>query len=121
MAAVGFFIGLFETAPENGEAITEMAFPQAERSACARFPSPASRYVMVGVIAAAAALRWLAPQRTGHSAMPSCLTPCRQPIPRLKPQTAPEVTRDGLISDIHGSAQDQETPVESKAEQATAA
>lgn len=52
IAADDFFIGLFETALNTGEVITSVSFPQAERSAYAKFPNPASRYAMVGVFVA---------------------------------------------------------------------
>ncbi len=52
IAADDFFTGLFETALNTGEVITSVSFPQAERSAYAKFPNPASRYAMVGVFVA---------------------------------------------------------------------
>ena len=44
-----FFVGLFETALEEGEIITQVAFPVPDRAAYAKFPNPASRYATVGV------------------------------------------------------------------------
>ncbi len=51
IAADDFFTGLFETALAEGEVITAVAFPVPERAGYAKFPNPASRYAIVGVMA----------------------------------------------------------------------
>ena len=50
--ADGFFKGLFETALEDGELITSISFPKADKAGYMKFPNPASRYAMVGVFVA---------------------------------------------------------------------
>ncbi len=52
IAADDFFTGLFETALEDGEIITEISFPVPKRAGYAKFPNPASRYALVGVMVA---------------------------------------------------------------------
>jgi carbon-monoxide dehydrogenase medium subunit len=52
ISAEDYFQGMFATALEPGELITEVHFPLAERAAYAKFPNPASRYAMVGVFIA---------------------------------------------------------------------
>jgi carbon-monoxide dehydrogenase medium subunit len=52
IAADDFFQGMFTTALEPGEIITEVHFPIPERAAYQKFPNPASRYAMVGVFVA---------------------------------------------------------------------
>lgn len=47
-----FFKGLFETALEDGEIVTSITFPKPEKAGYAKFPNPASRYAMVGVMVA---------------------------------------------------------------------
>ncbi len=47
-----FFTDLFETALEDGEIITSVEFPIPARAAYAKFPNPASRYAIVGVMVA---------------------------------------------------------------------
>jgi len=47
-----FFKGLFETALEPGELIVKVSFPIPKRAAYAKLPNPASRYAVVGVMAA---------------------------------------------------------------------
>ena len=52
IAGDDFFIDLFETALEDGEIITSIEFPIPARAAYAKFPNPASRYAIVGVLVA---------------------------------------------------------------------
>ncbi len=47
-----FFRDLFETALESGELVTELRFPIPRRAAYRKFPNPASRYAVVGVMVA---------------------------------------------------------------------
>ena len=47
-----FFKGMFETALQDGEIVTAVSFPKPEKAGYAKFPNPASRYAMVGVMAA---------------------------------------------------------------------
>jgi aerobic carbon-monoxide dehydrogenase medium subunit len=47
-----YFTGMFETALEEGEIVTEVSFPVPEKAAYMKFPNPASRYAMVGVFIA---------------------------------------------------------------------
>lgn len=53
--ADAFFTGLFETALEPGEVITEIRFEAPEKSGYAKFANPASRYAMTGVFVAKSA------------------------------------------------------------------
>jgi carbon-monoxide dehydrogenase medium subunit len=52
ISADDYFQGMFTTALNPGELITEVQFPLAERAAYTKFPNPASRYAMVGVFVA---------------------------------------------------------------------
>jgi carbon-monoxide dehydrogenase medium subunit len=52
IAGDDFFTGLFETALEDDEIVTEVRFPKAERAGYAKFRNPASRYAIVGVMVA---------------------------------------------------------------------
>ncbi|QBX99785.1 xanthine dehydrogenase family protein subunit M [Rhodophyticola sp. CCM32] len=49
IAADAFFQGMFTTALEEGEIITEVRFPVAERASYQKFVQPASRFALVGV------------------------------------------------------------------------
>jgi len=50
--AQDFFTGLFETALEAGELITQASFPIPQKAAYMKFANPASRYALVGVFVA---------------------------------------------------------------------
>ena len=50
IAADDFFTGMFETALNDGEIIKSVTFPNATKAAYAKFPNPASRYALVGVM-----------------------------------------------------------------------
>jgi len=52
IAADDYFTGLFQTALAPDEIITGVSFPVPERAAYAKFPSPASKYAVVGVFVA---------------------------------------------------------------------
>ncbi|HSR73129.1 MAG TPA: carbon monoxide dehydrogenase, partial [Kiloniellales bacterium] len=49
-AADDFFTGMFETALEPGEIVTAVSFPVPDKAGYAKFPNPASRYAIVGVM-----------------------------------------------------------------------
>jgi len=52
IAADDFFLGMFETALDEGEIITQVKFPVPSKSAYAKFEQPASRFALVGVFVA---------------------------------------------------------------------
>ncbi len=52
IAADDFFTGMFETALNDDEVITSVGFPKPDKAAYAKFPNPASRYAIVGVMVA---------------------------------------------------------------------
>ena len=107
IAADDFFVDLFETALEPGEIITKVSFPLAERAGYAKFPNPASRYAMVGVMAAAlgngarvavtGAGACVFRQRAMEAALSGSFTP-----QALDGITVPVA---GLNGDIHASAE----------------
>lgn len=47
-----YFLGMFETALEADEIVQSVRFPAPKRAAYAKFPNPASRYAIVGVMVA---------------------------------------------------------------------
>jgi carbon-monoxide dehydrogenase medium subunit len=50
IAADDFFRGLFQTALDQDEIIVAVRFPRPQRAAYVKFPNPASRYAIVGVL-----------------------------------------------------------------------
>lgn len=57
IAADAFFTGLMETALEADEIVTAISFPIPETAAYLKFPNPASRYAVVGVMVARTAAK----------------------------------------------------------------
>ena len=102
-----FFTGMFETALEEGEIITEVSFPVPEKAAYMKFPNPASRYAMVGVFVAKTkagvrvAVTGAASSVFRQSAMEAALAKSFTPdaVANIK------VSPDNLNSDLHGSAE----------------
>jgi carbon-monoxide dehydrogenase medium subunit len=102
-----FFLGMFTTALEPGEILTEVRFPSVERAAYAKFANPASHYAMVGVfVAKTAAGARVAVTGAGqggvfrHTAMEQALDK------EFTPQALDgvETPLDLMNSDMHGSA-----------------
>jgi len=101
-----FFTGMYTTALEPGELIRAIEFRIPKRASYARFPNPASRYAMVGVLVAdlgsevRVAVTGAGPGVFRVAAFEAA----------LKRKFAPEaleglsVPADGLNSDLHGSA-----------------
>lgn len=102
-----FFSGMFETALEEGEILTEISFPIPEKAAYMKFPNPASRFAMVGVFVAKTkagvrvAVTGAASCVFRESAMEAALTKSFTPdaVANIK------VSPSNLNSDIHGSAE----------------
>lgn len=107
IAADTFFKGMFETALKPGELITRVRFPAPRKAAYMKFPNPASRYAMVGVMVAVTesgvrvAVTGAGPcvfrATEFEKALAGGLDPKRLDGLAVKP--------DGLNSDIHGSAE----------------
>ena len=107
IAADDFFKGLFETALAEGELITGISFPKAEKAAYVKFPNPASRYAMVGVFVAktAAGVRVAV---TGAGATVFRVKAMEEALSKNFSSAAIKdikIPADGLNSDIHGSAE----------------
>jgi carbon-monoxide dehydrogenase medium subunit len=107
IAADDFFTGMFSTALEEGEIITEIAFPVPKRGGYMKFANPASRYAMVGV--------FVAETKNGVRVAVTGAAPCVFRVPEMEVALARNFTPDavasiaisseGLNSDIHGSAE----------------
>lgn len=52
IAADDYFLGMFETALEEGEIVTALKFPIPQKAAYAKFVQPASRFALVGAFVA---------------------------------------------------------------------
>jgi len=107
IAADDYFKGLFETALADDELIVSVSFPIPKRAAYQKFPQPASRYAMVGVM--------VAETDSGIRVGVTGAGPCAFRVPAMEkalgakfaPDSVANITipADGLNSDIHGSAE----------------
>lgn len=108
IAADDYFLGMFETALEEGEIVTAVKFPIPQKAAYAKFVQPASRFALVGAFVAQFAdgvrvaitgasnngvFRW--PE--AEAALSASFTP-----EALKGLT---LLADDMIADLHGSAE----------------
>ena len=106
IAGDDFFTGMFETALDDGELVTEVRFPRADRAAYYKFKNPASRFAIVGVFVA----------RTGGGVRVAVTGagPCVFRVGEMEEALAADfssdairdvrIPEDGLNSDIHAQA-----------------
>ncbi len=107
IAADDFFIALFETALEEGEIITEVSFPTPNKAGYSKFPNPASRYAIVGVM--------VAKTKDGARVAVTGAGGCAFRVPEMEQALASKWSPDSvanisvsatdLNSDIHASAE----------------
>jgi carbon-monoxide dehydrogenase medium subunit len=102
-----FFKGMFETALEPGEIITQVSFPVPKRAAYVKFKNPASRFAIVGVFVADTG----SGVRVAVTGAGSSVFRQSEMEKALGAKFAPEsvasvkVKADGLNSDLHASAE----------------
>ncbi|KFB11228.1 FAD binding domain-containing protein [Nitratireductor basaltis] len=124
ISADEFFVGLFETALEEDEVITAISFELPEKAGYAKFPNPASRYALTGVFVAKGngGLRVTATGagedgvfRVGaiEEALGSSFS--EDALQNVS------VSSDGLMSDIHASAEYRANLIKVMAKRAVAA
>ena len=98
---------MFETALKPGEIITAVSFPIPQKAGYAKFPNPASRYAMVGVMVAKSAQG----VRVAVTGAAPCVFRSQEMEAALAKNWSPsaldaiKVPAKGLNSDIHGSAE----------------
>ena len=101
-----FFKGLYETALEPGELITQVTFPAPKRAAYMKFKNPASRFALVGVFVADFGNGNV---RVGVTGAGACAFRQTEMEKALAQKFAPEsvanikVKPDGLNNDLHAS------------------
>jgi carbon-monoxide dehydrogenase medium subunit len=101
-----FFKGLYETALEPGELITQVSFPAPKRAAYMKFKNPASRFALVGVFVAdfgggnvRVGITGAGPSAFRQSEMEKALSS------KFAPESVAniKVKPDGLNNDLHAS------------------
>src|ERR1700743_1464361 len=108
ISADDFFQGLFTTALEDGEIITQVAFPVPAKAGYAKMRHPASRFALTGVFVARTKAGDVRVAATGASQSGVMRVPAIEAA--LKPNGSPgaldsiKISADGLLTDIHGSA-----------------
>jgi carbon-monoxide dehydrogenase medium subunit len=108
IAADDFFKGLFATALDDGEIITQVAFPTPAKAGYSKFPHPASRFALTGVFVVKTKAGDVRAAATGASQNGVMRVPSIEAA--LKANWSPSaldgvrISADGLMSDIHGSS-----------------
>jgi carbon-monoxide dehydrogenase medium subunit len=108
ISADDFFQGLFTTALEDGEIITQVAFPVPAKAGYAKMRHPASRFALTGVFVARTKAGDVRVAATGASQSGVMRVPAIEAA--LKANWSPgaldsiKISADGLLTDIHGSA-----------------
>jgi carbon-monoxide dehydrogenase medium subunit len=108
ITADDFFKGLFSTALADGEIITAVSFPIPAKAGYAKFPHPASRFALTGVFVARTKSGEVRVAATGASQSGVMRVPAIEAA--LKANWSPgaldsvKIAENGLLSDIHGSA-----------------
>jgi carbon-monoxide dehydrogenase medium subunit len=117
-----YFKDLFETALEPGEIITRIDFPIPDRAAYRKFPNPASRYAVVGVLIA----DFGGDIRVGVTGAGPCAFRATGIEQALNENLDPNALKDvevpdsGFNSDLHASAEYRAHLVKVMAERAAA-
>ena len=108
IAADQFFQGLFSTALEDGEIITQISFPIPAKAGYSKMRHPASRFALTAVFVAKTKAGDVRVAATGASQDGVMRVPAIEAA--LKANWSPgaldsvKIAADGLLADIHGSA-----------------
>jgi len=108
ISADDFFQGLFATALQDGEIITAVSFPVPAKAGYAKFPHPASRFALTGVFAAKTKSGDVRVAATGASQSGVMRVGAIETALKSNWSAGAldslRISADGLLSDIHGSA-----------------
>jgi len=108
IGADDFFQGLFTTALEDGEIITEVSFPIPAKAGYAKMRHPASRFALTGVFVAKTKSGDVRVAATGASQNGVMRVPAIEQALKANWSAGAidgvAISPDGLMSDIHGTA-----------------
>ncbi len=125
IAADDFFKGLFATALEDGEIITQVAFPIPAKAGYAKMRHPASRFALTAVFVAQTKAGDVRVAATGASQNGVIRVPAIEAA--LKSNWSPgaidnvTISASGMLHDIHGSADYRANLIKVMAQRAVAA
>ena len=108
VAADDFFTGMFETALGEGQIVTGATFPKPAAANYQKFVQPASRFALVGVFVSRGADGYVRVAVTGasESGAHRWTDAANAPAGNFTPDAVPVAPgADGMISDLHGSAE----------------
>jgi carbon-monoxide dehydrogenase medium subunit len=108
ISADDFFKGLFTTALEDGEIITQVAFPVPAKAGYAKMRHPASRFALTAVFVARTKAGDVRVAATGASQNGVMRVPAIEAALKANWSAGAldsvKISADGLLADIHGSA-----------------
>ena len=108
ISADDFFQGLFTTALEDGEIITQVTFPIPVKAGYAKMRHPASRFALTGVFVARTKAGDVRVAATGASQNGVMRVPAIETALKANWSASAldsvKISADGLLTDIHGSA-----------------
>jgi aerobic carbon-monoxide dehydrogenase medium subunit len=108
ISADDFFKGLFATALDDGEIITAVSFPVQAKAGYSKFPHPASRFALAGVFVARTKSGEVRVAVTGASQSGVMRVPAMEAALKVDWSAAAldkvAISTDGLLNDLHGSA-----------------
>jgi aerobic carbon-monoxide dehydrogenase medium subunit len=108
IAADDFFKGLFSTALEDGEIITQVSFPIPAKAAYSKMRHPASRFALTGVFVARTKSGDVRVAATGASQNGVMRVPAIEAALKANWSASAldslAISADGLLTDIHGSS-----------------
>src|SRR5436309_12046843 len=104
-----FFTGLFSTALQDGEIITSISFPVPAAAAYSKMRHPASRFALTGVFVARGRTGEVRVAATGASQNGVMRVPAIEAALKTNFSSAAldsvTISADGMLADIHGSAE----------------
>ncbi|MBV8924520.1 MAG: xanthine dehydrogenase family protein subunit M [Bradyrhizobium sp.] len=125
ISADDFFRGLFTTALEDGELITAVSFPVPAKAGYAKFRHPASRFALTGVFVARTKSGDVRVAATGASQSGvmrvGAIETALKSSWSAGALDSVTISADGLLSDIHGSADYRANLIKVMAQRAVAA
>jgi aerobic carbon-monoxide dehydrogenase medium subunit len=108
IAADDFFKGLFSTALEDGEIITQVSFPIPAKAAYSKMRHPASRFALTGVFVTKTKSGDIRVAATGASQNGVMRVPAIEAALKTNWSASAldsvTISADGLLTDIHGSS-----------------